>query len=167
MVIDEPYPGHHQLRWRVDGKRFSKMFRGSLAEARRELRRLLKTADDGTHVVPDRQTLVEYLRDWLDNDTGLSPKTLERYKQLTERQISPHLGTALLQKLRPVQVHAWHSTLLKSGLHPRTVGHPYRVLHRGVMLVSRKCLYLILGKASGDADAIDFEEDVRPAAFQT
>jgi len=37
--IDERSPGHYRLRWRVDGKRFSKTFRGSVGEARKELRR--------------------------------------------------------------------------------------------------------------------------------
>jgi integrase len=130
--IDEPYPGHYRLRWRVDGRRHSKIFQGSLGEARRELRRLLKTADDGEHVAPDRQRVADYLRDWLGADTRISPKTRERYQQLAERQIIPHLGAALLQKLKPSQIDAWHSTLLKGGLHPRTVGHAHRVLHRGL-----------------------------------
>jgi integrase len=63
-------------------------------------------------------------------------KTLERYRQLVDQQIVPHLGGALLQKLRPSQVHDWHAILLKSGgkngrsLSARTAGHAHRVLHR-------------------------------------
>ena len=130
--IDEPTPGHYRLRWRVDGKRYSKMFRGSLAEARKELRRLLKTADDGTHVAPDSQTIAGYLNDWLNNDTNLSPKSVERYKQLAKHQVTPHLGSVLLQKLKPIQIDAWHSVLLKGGLHPTTVSNAHRMLHRGL-----------------------------------
>jgi hypothetical protein len=33
--------------------------------------------------------------------TDLAPKTLERYRQLAERQIIRHLGAIALQKLRP------------------------------------------------------------------
>ena len=68
--------------------------------------------------------------------TDLSPKTLERYRQLAEQQIIPHLGHIILQKLRPAQVAEWHDTLLKSGgkggrpLSRRTTGHAHRVLHR-------------------------------------
>jgi len=102
--IDERGPDRWRLRWRVDGKRFTKSFHGSIGEARKELRRLIKSADDGQHVAPDKVTIETYLGDWLDTDTGLSPKTRERYRQLVERQISPHLGTVALQKLRPVQV---------------------------------------------------------------
>src|SRR5271165_1955277 len=89
--IDERSPGHYRLRWRADGKRFTKSFRGSIGEARKELRRLIKSADDGQHVAPDRVLLGDYLRTWLDADTGISPKTRERYCQLAERQIIPSL----------------------------------------------------------------------------
>jgi integrase len=130
--IDERSPGHYRLRWRVDGKRFTKSFHGSISEARKELRRLIRSVDDGQHVAPDKLPLAKYLRDWLDADPGISPKTRERYRQLAERQIIPHLGTVTLQKLRPVQVSDWHGVLLKTGLAPRTVGHAHRVLHRGL-----------------------------------
>ena len=39
-----------------------------------------------------RATLAEYLRSWLDGTSGLSPKTLERYCELAERQINPAPG---------------------------------------------------------------------------
>jgi integrase len=130
--IDERSPGHYRLRWRVDGRRFTKAFHGSIGEARRELRRLIKSADDGQHVAPDKVTIATYLRGWLDADPGISPKTRERYRQLAERQIIPHLGNVAVQKLRPAQVSDWHSVLLKTGLATRTVGHAHRVLHRGL-----------------------------------
>jgi integrase len=63
---------------------------------------------------------------------------LERYRQLGEQQIIPHLGAVLLQKLRPAHIQDWHATLLKSGgsggraLSARTVGHAHRVLHRAL-----------------------------------
>jgi integrase len=131
-AIDERSPGHFRLRWRVGGKRFTKSFHGSISEARKELRRLIKSADDGQHVAPDKLTIADYLRGWLDTDSGLSPKTRERYRQLAERQISPHLGAIAMQKLRPVHVSGWHAALLKTGLAARTVGHAHRVLHRGL-----------------------------------
>jgi integrase len=100
--------------------------------------RLLKSADDGTHVAPDKTPLADYLRDWLAADTDLSLKTLERYRQLADQQIIPHLGATALQSLRPAQISDWHATLLRSGgvggrpLSARTVGHAHRVLHRGL-----------------------------------
>lgn len=130
--IDARGADRWRLRWRVDGRRFTKSFHGPISEARKELRRLIKSVDDGQHVAPDKITIADYLRDWLDADPGISPKTRERCRQLAERQIVPHLGTIALQKLRPAQVSAWHADLLKTGLAARTVGHAHRVLHRGL-----------------------------------
>jgi integrase len=136
--IDERSPGHFRLRYRVGGKRFTKSFHGSMTEARKELRRLLKTADDGAHVAPVKLTLAGYVRGWLDGANDFSPKTLERYRQLAEQQIIPHLGAVELQKLRPAQIQEWHALILKTGgmggrtLSARTVGHAHRVLHRAL-----------------------------------
>jgi integrase len=65
----------------------------------------------------------------------ITAKTKERYWQLAEQQIIPHVGAITLQKLRPSQIAAWHDTLLQHGgkdgkpLSARTVGHAHRVLH--------------------------------------
>jgi integrase len=107
----------------------------------------LAQADAGTLVEPSKITLAEYLRFWLgqsdaenepETPPGLTPKTAERYRELAEGQIIPHLGAILLQKLRPAKVAEWHVTILKSGsrkggpLAARTVGHAHRVLHRAL-----------------------------------
>jgi len=124
----------------LTGKRATRYatVRGTKREAQAELIRLLAVVEAGTAVAPDKTTVAEYVRGWLDSTSDLSPKTLERYRQLAEQQIIPHLGVVLLQKLRPVQVHDWHATLLRSGgmggrsLSARTVGHAHRVLHRAL-----------------------------------
>src|SRR5689334_14019455 len=113
--IDARGADHWRLRWRVGGTRYSKAFHGTKKAAQTELRRLLKSADDGLHIEPARTTLAEYFRSWLDSEKDLASKTLERYRQLAEQQIIPHLGTTILQNLRPAQVKEWHNTLLKSG----------------------------------------------------
>src|SRR5262249_40871462 len=110
--IDERGPGRWRLRWRVDGQRYTTALQGAIGEARRELRRLIKSADDRQHVAPSAITIADYLRDWLNTDSGISPKTRERYQQLAERQVIPYLGHIVLQKLRPSHVAAWHSILL-------------------------------------------------------
>jgi integrase len=97
--------------------------------------RLLAEVGGGTSVDPSKLTVSEYVRAWLDSATHLAPKTLERYRELAEHQINPHLGNVVLQKLRPSQIADWHATLLRSGgrngraLAARTVGHAHRVLH--------------------------------------
>jgi integrase len=129
--IDARGDDRWRLRWRVGGKRFAKPFHGSISDARKELRRLIKSADDGEHVAPDKITIADYSTDWLASDTGISPKTRERYQSLLRLQITPHLGVLAVQSLRPDQVETWHKALLNGGLSARTVGHAHRVLHTG------------------------------------
>jgi integrase len=141
----------------ITGKRRTRYVtvHGTKKEARNELIRLLAEVENGTAVDPSRVTIAEYLRGWLDNDRDLSPKTRERYMQLSERQIIPHLGSTMLQKLRPGQVHVWQEAILKAGavdgrpLAARTVGHAHRVLHRAyeralaLELVSRNPVHAV------------------------
>jgi integrase len=112
--------------------------RGTRQQAQQELTRRLFAVDAGTHVVPTSRTLTQWLDEWLEARRGLSPKTAERYRQLIDAQISPHLGRFLLQKLRPAQIEAWHGRLLSAGrarggpLAARTVGHAHRVLRKAL-----------------------------------
>ena len=103
---------------------------GTYKDAQRALTRLLGAVDAGTHVDPSQMTLAEYLQAFFAAPAKVSPKTLERYRELAERQIIPHLGALKLQKLRPEHVEQWHGTLLQTGLAPRTVGHAHRLLAR-------------------------------------
>lgn len=114
----------------VDGKRQQRYatVRGTYKDAQKELTRLLSAADLGALPDPINVTLADYLRAWLDGPLGLSPKTLERYRELGERQIIPHLGATKLQRLKPEHVQTWHGTLIGQGLSSRTIGHAHRVL---------------------------------------
>jgi integrase len=132
-----------------DGKRRTRFVtvRGTRKEAQRELTRLLGSADLGTLPEPSKITVAEYLRNWLGQEkegepvpppAGITPKTAERYRELAEFQIIPHLGEKRLQKLRPAHVTDWHERLLKDGardgkpLSPTTVGHAHRLLSKAL-----------------------------------
>ena len=73
---------------------------GTYKDAQRALTRLLGAVDAGTHVDPSQMTLAEYLQAFFATPAKVSPKTLERYRELAERQIIPHLDALKLQKLR-------------------------------------------------------------------
>jgi integrase len=121
---------------------------GKRQDAQRELTRLLGAAHAGTLVEPSSTTVADYLRSWLDGAHGLAGKTLERYRQLAEQQIIPHLGAIALQKLRPAHIADWHATLLRAGgrdgapLSARTVGHAHRVLYGALARATKSELLL-------------------------
>ena len=84
----------------VSGKRATryKTVRGSYRDAQKELMRLLSASDEHRLPAPTRATVAEYVRAWLDGAHGLSPKTIERYRELAERQIFPHVGDTKVQR---------------------------------------------------------------------
>jgi integrase len=115
---------------RVGGKRRRRFVsvKGTYKDAQRELTKLLAAADEGTLADATRATVGAYIRQWLDNTRAQSPKTLERYRELAEHQIVPHLGDIKMQKLTPEHIETWHTALLAKGLATRTVGHAHSVL---------------------------------------
>lgn len=148
--------GHIQRRgkrsWRIkydvgrnqDDKRQTRFatVRGTKRDAQKALINALHAVEHGTHVDPTAVTVAEYVRGWLAAPGDITPKTAERYLQLAEQQIIPHLGAIALQKLRPVQIKGWQATLLAQGgkdgrpMAARTVGHAHRVLHRALALAA-------------------------------
>jgi integrase len=106
--------------------------RGKRQDAEKELTRLLNDKDKGTLVDPTKITVAGFLSDWFDHAHDLAPKTLERYRQIADRQINPHLGAIELQKLKPAQVRNWHGLLLKRGLSPGTARLAHQVLRRAL-----------------------------------
>src|SRR5262245_55434732 len=112
--------------------------RGTRRDAERELAKLMHAVHDGTLVEPSKATVADYLHLWLGNAHGLAGKTLERYRQLAEQQIVPHVGALALQKLRPAHIAGWHAKLLAAGgknggpLSARTVGPGARVCDRAL-----------------------------------
>jgi integrase len=150
--------GKHSWRVKVElptafgekRQRLQVTVRGTKKVAERELTRLLREIDTGVAIAPDSVTVAQHLHAWLwDAPHGLSPKTLERYRQLASQQINPHLGRVELQKLKPAHIKKWHGILMGTSIGARTVGHAHRLLHkavedaRAVELVSRNVVSAI------------------------
>ena len=132
----------------VTGKRLTRFVtvRGTKKAAAAELTRLLAAHGAGTLAEPTKQTVGAYLLTWIETTSALghvSPKTTERYRQLIEQQIVPHLGGIPLQALKPSNIRTWHATILTAGgqdgaaLSARTVGHAHRVLHKALADATR------------------------------
>jgi integrase len=138
--IDQRGLDQWRLRWRVGGQRYSKAFHGTKKAAQTELRRLLKSADDGAHVAPDKITLAEWVNRWLalqerrdgehagKRKRGLvNARTLERYAELLRLHVVPTLGARPVQALMPHEIDTLY-TKLEQRLSPRTVHHVHTVL---------------------------------------
>jgi uncharacterized protein (UPF0276 family) len=84
-------------------------------DAEAELARLLNDAHKGTLVDVSKVTVEAYLWGWLDGKHGLSPVSVERYREIVARGIVPRLGAIELQELKPAHVRDWLSCTVQCG----------------------------------------------------
>ena len=150
----------HRLRYRVNGKRFAKTVHGTLTEARKQLRALIRSGDTGQHVAPDKLTVADWIERWIallerqaaDNGEieeevitetrrrkrGLvNGSTLERYAELLRLHVVPTLGARPLQQLQATEIDDLYIDL-EDELSPRTVHHVHTVLGACLDVAVRK-----------------------------
>src|SRR5258705_5502607 len=150
--IDERGENVFRLRFRCNGKRFTKTFRGTLSEARKELRRLIRSGDVGEHIAPDKVTLGEWVDRWfvllnrqqIEGDgprrRGLvSNRSIERYENLLLGHVVPTLGARALQSIQASEIDDLYVDLEKK-LAPRTVAHGHSILASCLNAAVRKGL---------------------------
>ena len=99
-------------------------------EAELHLRELLLKRDKGTLLDPTKATVSEYIVAFRDSAVTLSPKTIERYREIAQHQIGAFIGNIKLAKLDADRIGAWHVELIQAGLAPRTIRHSHRLLHQ-------------------------------------
>jgi integrase len=118
--------------------------RGTKAEAKVRLAELVAAVGKAEYVEPSKVTVAEHVRARVAQweaaydpaaKTGISPKTAERYRELVENQIAPHIGSTAAQRLTTRDIERWHATLRtsgrkggKAGVSARTIGHAHRIL---------------------------------------
>jgi hypothetical protein len=125
-------------------------FRGNRREAQAKLTELLAAIGQGNFVEPSKVNVAGFVRARIDHweaASDISARTAQRYRQLVEHQIVPHLGNKPLQKLRPLDIEDWHTALRNSGrvrgqggLAARTIGHAHRVLGKAMKDAARNGL---------------------------
>jgi integrase len=117
--------GVHQLRYSIGGRRFTSTFHGTKAEARVELRRLMRAGDTGEHIDPNRMTLAQWAAHWCEigcpgrRRLAVSQRTKERYQQLLAHILAA-IGDRPLQRLAASDIDAVYVSLAEK-LAPGTV----------------------------------------------
>jgi integrase len=139
-----------RLRYRIDDQRFEKTFHGTQAEARKELRRLLKSADDGDHVPPTKITLGQWIEQWLEAGApgrrrkAVSQRTLERYGQLLRTHVKPVLAARPLQQLKASEIDRLYAAIADARkIAPRTAHHVHIVFGALLATATRKGLIAV------------------------
>jgi integrase len=120
----------------------------SKRKAEEECARLISAMRGGSYVEPTKQTVDEFLDEWLDFiKPSVAPKTHERYTELCRQGLAPLIGDVVLAKLKTDKIDAAFTkalTIKRPGrkrknqsadepaklppLSPRTVHHYRRVL---------------------------------------
>jgi integrase len=119
-----------RLRYRIGKKPFKKNFRGTRADALKELRRLLHAGDTGAHVAPDKLTFGAWAEHWISigcpgkRRTEGKQRTVERYAQLLNHVA---LNDRPLQEIQASEIDAIY-VQLADRLAPMTLHHVHTVL---------------------------------------
>jgi integrase len=174
-TIDPSGEGSWRLRYRIDGRRYTKTVQGTRTAAQKELRRLLASGDEGKHIAPDRITLAQWADQWLallerkgkepvrskkepsksKRKRGrVSARTLERYSDLMRLHVKPILGNRPLQRITAAEIDALYINR-EQILAPRTVHHIHVALKACLAVAKRK--KLIAANPADDAEAPTFE----------
>ncbi len=129
VVIDlgrNPETGRRRQLWRS--------VKGTRREAETLLVRLLHERDSGIEPLPERLSVADYLRRWLEGYArpAVAPKTLRSYEQIIRLHLVPRLGAIRLSQLRPLHIETAYSGIRAAGLAPRTVLYCHRVLSQAL-----------------------------------
>jgi integrase len=103
-------------------------------EVQEKLKVTLREQQQGTLVTTPKQTLAQFLTDWLENSQKQSvrPRTYERYEELVRLHIVPVLGRCELQKLSAQHLQTFYAKKAGEGLSATTINHFHNVLHKAL-----------------------------------
>jgi len=127
----------------VTGKRRQKTqtVKGTKRGAERFLRDVLSSIEHGAYVKPNKMTLGELMRRWLNEYvlTNTTDRTQESYQSIVERHLIPALGRVLLLELQAQHIQSYYADMLsvgrtdgKGGLSARSVVYHHRILSKAL-----------------------------------
>ena len=70
----------------------------------------------------------KYAEEWIDERADLRPKTVELYRYLLRRHLSPTFGTRAVAEIKEAHVRRWRKKLLDDGVSAVTAAKAYRFL---------------------------------------
>jgi integrase len=132
---DGRWCGVLNLGWE-NGRRKRKYFYGATAaEIQHALLKARADHAQGIPVPPSRQTVEQFLQDWLENSVkpSVRPSTYRSYEQTIRNHLIPELGRLPLCKLEPQNVRVMlNRKLAQGGLSARSVAYLRVVLRAGL-----------------------------------
>ncbi|MBI3073018.1 MAG: site-specific integrase [Deltaproteobacteria bacterium] len=118
-----------------NGKRRRAVLYGDTKQAVQEkLVRAQSQMHSGTFVRPDRMSVAEFLKAWLENSARPSVRktTYTRYESVVRVHLVPRIGGIALAKLDPATVQAMYAQMERDGASARACEMTHLVLHRAL-----------------------------------
>jgi integrase len=133
------------VTWRdADGKRRQrKTSHRTRKEAEQGRTELLRAVDTATAVAPARDTVDGYLVGWLEHlelVVGRKPSTVDSYRKMIRRYVSPAIGSKRLQVVTATEVDDLYREMVRRGLSARSVRYVHSILRRAFGDAHRKDL---------------------------
>ena len=121
--------GHWRASIWVDGKRFTAV-RKEHDEVVRWMNKVAADAYEGKKPSTSRQTVSNYLMDWVDNKIShLSLSARKSYTHYVQDFIIPELGNIELRKLKSDQINVFYNKLRDDSIGDRTLLYVHQTLH--------------------------------------
>lgn len=129
--------GRYQVRYRgPDGElRSHAVTFARKMDADRALALIEAAITQGTWTDPGgaKIRLADYAAVWIAQRPGLRPRTVEIYRGLLRRHVSPYLGSVPLGKIDTPMIRDWHARLLHQGVSVSETAKAYRFLRAVLM----------------------------------
>ena len=117
--LRERSPGHWAIILDIrdaagQRKRKWHSFKGTKREAQVKKAELIAAMSQGSYVERSKTMVADFVRGRVDQweaASDISARTAQRYRQLLENQIAPHIGAKPVQKLTRLDVEGWHTVL--------------------------------------------------------
>ncbi|MEV4180986.1 site-specific integrase [Streptosporangium canum] len=89
---------------------------------------------------PDRGKikLQDYAETWISQRPGLRPRTLDLYRWLLKKHVTPYLGNAAVGKISTAMIRQWRADLLGNGVSVTMAAKAYRLLRAVLMTATEE-----------------------------
>lgn len=128
------------------------------AAVRKEMTSVLREVDRGTYQTPNKITVKEWLKIWLDTYcSGLKPLTLSAYDAAIRTHILPAIGAVQLQAVKGIQIQKLYNGMQSAGKSPKTVKNVSAILHKSFSIAVKQGFL-----TSNPCDATETPKVTRP-----
>lgn len=115
------------------GKQIQKSVYGDTQkEVRQKLAQITAAIDSGTYQTPDKTTVSEWMKVWMETycQGRVKPLTFQSYQGVIKNHINPNIGALQVQQVKGLHIQKLYNSMTKAGLSGKTVKNVSAVLHK-------------------------------------